>query len=199
MRAYKVSGPRAVLVLCAAVAVSVAFALAGLAHAQEPPEAPPPESPTLRVLRSTPRHVSDLDEDDDERDARLREIAEAIDAATPRPQERALLLAKGVHESWWASYIHHDLPKCRDGHGGKCDGGKSWSFWQLQNTDRTGGVHGAARIAISRLRYYATLCGGETLEERVERAFAHFATGNSCEWSGAAERVQTWKSILARM
>lgn len=186
---------RPVAVLLAFQAALVALALSGLARADEP------VSPTLRVLLSAPRHVSDLEEDDGQREERLKEIAAAIDTATPHAHERALLLAQGKHESHWAAYIHHDGPRCREGHGGRCDGGQSWSLWQLKYTDRSGGVERAARIAIRRLRGHARRCGYTTLasDEAVRAAISGYAVGNGCSWSGADERVVTWRSVVARL
>lgn len=186
---------RPVAVLLAFQAGLVALALSGLARADEP------VSPTLRVLLSVPRHVSDLEEDDGQREERLKEIAAAIDAATPHAHERALLLAKGKHETWWASYIHYDLPRCSEGHGGRCDNGESWSPWQLKYTDRQGGVDRAAKLAIAELRRKARACGFRSLNttRAVRAAISGYAVGNGCSWSGADERVATWREYLARL
>ena len=194
------TGPRAMAALLAFSAALVAIALTGLAYAQERP-APEEPTATLRVLLQVPRHTSDLDEDDEHRMGRLRELAAAIDAATPHRHERALLLAQGKHESWWASYVHHDLPPCREGHGGRCDGGQSWSPWQLKITDRRGGGWRAAKIAIDRLRMHGRRCGHRTLstEAAVRAAISGYATGESCSWSEASERASTWRSILGRL
>src|SRR5690606_41390905 len=81
------------------------------------------------------------------------------------------------------------------------DGGQSWSLWQLKYTDRSGGVERAARIAIRRLRGHARRCGYTTLasDEAVRAAISGYAVGNGCSWSGADERVVTWRAYATRM
>lgn len=187
---------RPVAVLLAFQATLVALALSGLARADEP------VSPTLRVLLSAPRHVSDLEEDDGQREERLKAIADAIDTATPHPHERALLLAQGWHESRWATFVHLDLPRCAEGHQGWCDHGRAWSPWQLHGTDRSHDMSWAAARAIALLRYYARRCGapGLTTNRSVKAGLSGYATGGRlCLWRGADERVRTWRRYLERM
>lgn len=189
---------RAVLVLAAIQFALAALALAGLARAQETEAV----SPTLRILTSAHRHVSDLDEEDGTRAARLKAIASAIDTATPHAHERALLLSVAWHESRFASYVDLDLPQCRDGVEGVCDAGRAWSIYQLHGQDRTGDRYYAADVAIRMLRYHADRCGhpGLTTAASVRAGVSGYATGGRlCRWVGAEKRVQTWRRYLARM
>jgi hypothetical protein len=181
----------ALCIVLAAVTVIAALLFTGRANASE-------QSRTFEVLQSFARHHTDQDEPEAERTARLQETADAIDTATRSSSERALLLSLGWHESRWASYVHNDAPRCREGLKGHCDRGLAWSPWQLHATDRTGGVAEAARVALTRIRQAANHCGG-TGEERTRRALSLYATGNTCEWSGAAERVVTWRRMVARL
>lgn len=156
-------------------------------------------SRTLSVLQTFPVYTGDKSEPPDERLARLTEIAEAIDAATPDKHERALLIAVAWHESRFAAYVQHDHEPCSKGHDGRCDSGRAYSLWQVHGTDRTGGVLAMAELARRQLRYGARKCRGKTLEETVRGAVSLFATGSRCSWSGADERVKTWARVWGRL
>lgn len=195
MKTYTTSDTRAFAAVLAIFGALVTIAWVGLAHAQGHP------SKVLQVLMSAPRFVDDLDEPADKRLERLREIEQAILGATQDRAERALLIAQARHESNLARFVHFDWPRCREGRAGWCDGGRAWSLWQLHFTRREGGVAAAARIAIKRLRMHAAQCGHKSLhtEEAVRAALSGYAIGGSCSWSGADERVRTWRSVLARL
>lgn len=179
---------RPVAILLAFQAALVALALSGLARADEP------VSPTLRVLLSVPRHVSDLDEEDGTRAARLKAIASAIDAATPHAHERALLLAVGWHESRWASSV---------GSGDVLgDEGRARGYWQQWGLDESASLDEQASRALMLLRYHARRCGGPGLATvaSVRAGVSGYATGGRlCRWSGAEKRVRTWRSVVARL
>lgn len=178
---------RPVAVLLAFQAGLVALALSGLARADEP------VSPTLRVLLSAPRHVSDLEEDDGQREERLKEIAAAIDAATPHAHERALLLSVGWWESRWAAHV---------GSGAvRGDDGRAAGYWQQWGLDDETGLDGHAERALMLLRYHARRCGrpGLATLASVHAAVSGYATGSKCSWSGARKRVRTWRSVVARL
>lgn len=182
----------AVLVFAQAVA---ALGVIGIARASG-------SSVTLRLLQQAPREVSDLDEDDAVRAARMEELAEAIDAATPHLHERALLYTQGSHESQWAAFVHLDLPRCSEGHKGWCDSGRAFSPWQLHGTTRTEDMAWAAAKALAHLRYQAKRCKRPdlTTDAGVRAAISGYATGGKmCSWKGAGERVQTWRRVLAAM
>jgi len=178
---------RAVAVLVAVQVALVALALAGLARADEP------VSPTLRVLLSAPRHVSDLDEDDGHRRERLEALADAIDAATPHPHERALLLSVGWWESRWSSAV---------GSGEvRGDDGRAAGYWQQWGLYDGASMEEQAARAVSLLRFHARRCRqpGLTTPASVRAAVSGYATGRLCRWVGADKRVRTWRGYLARM
>ena len=187
---------RPVAVLLAFQAGLVALALSGLARADEP------VSPTLRVLLSVPRHVSDLEEDDGQREERLKEIAAAIDAATPHAHERALLLSVGWWESRWASYVQFDAPKCHGENHPACDHGRAFGPWQGWRMSRTETLDEQAARALSLLRYHARRCGepGLATPASVRAGVSGYATGGRvCRWPGAEKRVRTWRSVVGRL
>jgi len=187
--------------LTLALLVSNAVPLPSVASAGELPhsEAVAHHGGTLGVLLRFPRYEGDANEPESERVERLRELASAIDAATPWSAERALLVTVAKHESQLARHVQLDEAACRDGESHQCDSGAAWSPFQLHGTDRQGGGRRAARIALSRLRGAAERCGGDTLETRYHGALALYATGSKCTWSGTAERIATWKRVLARI
>jgi hypothetical protein len=181
------------LVLIAAAILLTLLALAGLAHGSE--------SATLRILLEAPRHVSDLDEDDDDRRQRLAELAGAIDAASPHRHERALLLTQSWHESRHAGYVQRDDDKCRLGIDGRCDSSKAYGPIQLHGTKRTESLKWQMRRGISLLRYHAKRCGkpGLATDRSVQVALNGYATGHSCSRPNNRKRVATWRSVMRRM
>lgn len=98
---------------------------------------------TLSPL-STPREsLPGWEETESARAARYASISEDVaTAATDACGERgegcrrwavATLLGIAAHESGFAPDV--DAGRCyrgRDGKGGRCDGGRAWSMWQLQ-------------------------------------------------------------------
>lgn len=150
-------------------------------------------APVLCVLLAFAPHVSDAGETEEARTERLTEVYEAVVSATDDPDEQAWLLMTGWRESSWAGYVYHDLPKCSEGIGGHCDGGRAWSLWQAHGTDRQGGVQVAARIAIETFRLKANYCRA--------RGFDYWLGGTSlyasktCSWPEAEERVQQARRI----
>lgn len=187
---------RPVAVLLAFQAALAALALVGLARADEP------VSPTLRVLLSAPRHVSDLEEDDGQREERLKEIAAAIDTATPHAHERALLLSVGWWESRWAAYVQLDEPRCSGSDHPACDHGRAFGPWQAWGMSRAETVDEQAVRALSLLRYHARRCGrpGLATATSVRAGVSGYATGGRlCRWRGAESRVRTWRSVVARL
>lgn len=181
---------RATLILTGVVTALSLAGLAGLAHGAEGDDC---DGSLHCFLTRLPRHTTDADEKPLEREQRLREKAEAIKAATPKDTERAWLLMTGTRESHWARFVDLDLPRCRDGHDGRCDGGKAWSVWQLQGTNREGGATVAAKTAIEVFRRGANYCKARGYDY-WEGGTAMYAKGGSCEWPEAESRVrQMWR------
>ena len=120
----------------------------------------------------------------------MQGVAEAIDLAAPTPERRALLLAKGKHES------RFDVDVCRGETTG--DSGKAFGCWQSWEKDRSGGIEGQARRADRHLWRCGNYCAARGFD-RVEGAISLYATGTTCEWSGAPARVATYRRVLAQL
>lgn len=128
------------------------------------------------------------DADEPNRAERILDIADAIDAATVDPVERAFLAMTAYEESRLAKFVHLDEPKCREGRGGWCDDGKSFSPWQLKKMSRTETVSESAVVALTRYRQVLNACGN------IAGAISMYATGKTCEWSEAPKREKKlWK------
>lgn len=151
-------------------------------------------SATHCVLMKLPRWHGDLDEDDEARNVRLLTIANSIDAATDDRTERAFLLMKAWKESRLARFVDLDLPKCRDGHDGWCDSGRSFSVYQVRGISRDSSRTDAARHALAVFRRGANYCEKRGFD-RWEGGVSQYARGGvHCSWIGAKERVEfMWK------
>lgn len=155
--------------------------LSGRAGAIEQTEPAAEVSPTLAALLQLPAHVTDLEEPEADRLARLSLIADAIDAATDDYSERRALIALGWHESRFSSRV------CEGHETG--DRGKAWGCWQSWERDRSGGIAGQASRAVSHLRRSGNYCRARG--HRYWRgAFSLYATGRHCDWAGADVRVR---------
>ena len=142
-----------------------------------------------------------------DREIRMTVIADAIAAAVTeaeveRPREvAAMLVAAGWWESRFALHVHEG--RCRVSIG-ECDHGRARSPWQLHRSARmtadewatmNGADFEATRLAA--LHAARTLAAARGRCGSVEGAFALYATGSSCHWSGAAARVRLTQRILA--
>lgn len=147
------------------------------------------EGATHCVLMSLPRWHEDMDEPYTERWERLKEIAGGIDAATQNRTERAFLVMTAYEESRLAKFVHLDLPKCREGKGGWCDRGRSFSVWQLKRMTRDETVAESAAVSLRRFKRAANYCAARG-HDRLEGGIAMYATGNFCRWNDARRRVE---------
>lgn len=144
-------------------------------------------------------HVSDAREDPIQREARLAEIVAEADSVVKFHADRwrgdsrmllALVLAKGWHETRYASGAPLECVG-----PGDCDRGKAWHYWQThtppeRRLDGQLGLFVAVQDATVALIRGANYCGGEG-RARLEGAVSLYATGKTCSWSGAKERVDT--------
>lgn len=163
-------------------ALALSFALSGLAYG-----AP---LRVIDVLRSMPVHRTDIDEPLKERALRLKRIADAVNHVSKTTDEAALLLTVGRYESGFARSV---------GKGDRTgDDGKAWGYWQSWDSDARGPVEVQAEYAIEHLRKAGNYCSARG-HDWVSGAVSLYATGSTCEWDGASERVETWKSIVRRM
>ena len=149
-----------------------------------------PERSTYGALVRLGSHYTDHGEPESLRDHRRNELANAVDKATKRKSERALLLSVGWFESRFAGYVL--AYKCSDGPGKEkeCDKGKASGPWQLHQAPSYD-LEADARVALDRLRAAKRYCKQDTWEA----ALSLYATGKSCTWKGAAERVALMQKI----
>ena len=145
---------------------------------------------TLGALERIPVHKSDTDENPLKRIARLRLVADAIDAATSKRGERAALVALGRYESHFARDV------CEGVRLG--DRGKAYGCWQSHDKDRSGGVEAQAQRAIRDLRRGGNYCRARG-HDYWTGAFSIYATGRQCSWSEAETRVRFMRNIEWRM
>lgn len=132
---------RAFILLVSFVTVTSLLALTGLSHGKE--SQPLRRAAVECVLREMPRSKYDFDENSEAQASRLRTAASAMSSATNDPDELAWLLMTGWHESRYSGFVGRDDERCHSAEDEWCDYGRSWSYWQLQRTDRSGG--GGAR------------------------------------------------------
>lgn len=133
------------------------------------------------------------DREEENRSERVQEIADGIDDATGDDVERAFLAMTAYQESRLARFVHLDLPKCREGRGGWCDKGKSFSPWQLKKMNRNETTAQSAVVALDRYRKGLNACGS------IAGAISMYATGKTCEWKEAAERERKMWRMHWRM
>lgn len=174
----------------------VALTMFGVARGDEPD--PECQTPTHCVLMSFPRFYMDANEDDEARSLRLLANANAIDAATDRRDERALLIMKAWKESRLARFVDLDLPRCREGIGGWCDGGRSFSVFQVRGLSRDSSRVDAAKYALEAFKRGANYCRKRGHGYWMG-GVAMYATGNICRWHPAKERVDFMWSVFARL
>lgn len=186
---------RAFLALLLSWAIIGGLAFSGLAWGSE--------RGTLAILRSFPVHVSDREEEPATRDARLAEIARAIDAVTEDPTGRAALLTLVRFESGAAAYVHED--RCSDGPRGsrECDAGRARGHWQLHANNRhpriPDGLEEQASIALRLWRGSRERCA-RVVSDDLAGAFSAYGTGGHCapaKWS--TERAAFMRRIVRRL
>lgn len=164
----------------------------------------------LATLLMFPAFWGDRDETPGDRQARVELVARAIDEAvrtTPWPgskrEQAAVLAVKAVRESGGlARHIH--ASKCRL-EIGECDRGRAVSLWQLhvskqlppEQWERLKGddleaTTRAAKAAARALLSARRACGD------LRGAISLYATGSTCDWSGADARVQDVNRALKK-
>lgn len=153
------------------------------------------EGSVARQLFATARHVSDLDEPEDSRAERLDRFARVIEDNARSAESRAVLLTLNHFEAASARYVLEN--RCSDGPRGEaeCDHGRAVGPWQLHGShDLALDLDAQARRAVGRWRHHKARCGGT-----IEGAFAGYARGEACTWSGAAERAAKFRTIVRRL
>jgi hypothetical protein len=158
----------------------------------------------LAVLLSLPPWHGDV-ETREEREARMRVVAQAIDTAAAGDRKLALLLVVlGESESHYARHIHEG--QCRPW---ECDRGKSVSPWQIRSGpwlshEAWEGMRGADLAATTRaaqyvarsLRHGLRACKS-SMPSPLHGAFSVTARGG-CGWPGAQRRVVRFRQLEQR-
>lgn len=125
----------------------------------------------------------------------IRPVAEVIDRVARTREERAALIADGWFESRFARYVIEG--RCQDGpKGARCDPDKNGvprarGVWQVWHYCKGQGTEAEARCVLSQMRLGLSRCGS------WEGAFSALH-GPGCGWSGARERVQLMRKLLAK-
>jgi hypothetical protein len=159
-----------------------------------------PVSPTLLVLKGSPRHFTDAGEDQTKQDARLADIQRAIDSATEDPMERAVLATIAVFETHLAAYVYEG--RCSDGPRGKheCDKGKAFGPWQIHAAPAVPVPTTTAGQALRAIQLYR---GGynrckQVVNDPVSAGLAHYGRGNSCGSTPSSDKRAKHARSLAR-
>lgn len=131
------------------------------------------------------------------REIRLADIAVAIDAASETDEEAAALAMEAWYETRLARKYHVMGPrKDTRGHAISLWSLHSWTLVPYQEWRTLGGLDGTPRAAVAAarvLRWSRKRCGS------WEGAFALYATGRSCRWSGASQRAWMHRRILRQI
>jgi|GEM_PF-5399452 len=191
---YKTTEPKAMLLVLTLAALLFSWAFSGIASGT---------GSTLAALERVPVHTTDRGEPPEDRRKRLAEIAEAIDGATQNLDERAWLIMTARRESGLAKYVSEDHARCSEGQGGVCDGGRSFSVWQLRATKRDLTKAEQAIEALKRFRRAANYCHsrgvdyflGGTSQYALGRTFEY----GGCAWPEAKERVAEMRVVRGRL
>lgn len=161
----------------------------------------------LAVLLAVRPAASDAGESLDARTARLEraaeEIARTAEAYPGRELETAAaLVTLGVHETRFARYVARGCFDVPAG-GADCDDGKARSYFQvwavgcpvLGVLPRGGKLElRAATSCAARIYWY-----GRRECNHVLGAFARYAVGHGCSWSGAYDRAATLRNVTRKL
>lgn len=186
------------------VAVAPILLVVFLAHAEEAPEPPKPPKrwPTMALIESTQRHHTDATEDQKKQDARMFDIARAVDAATSDTLERAVLLTIAIHETHLAAYVYEG--RCADGPRGQaeCDRGLAFGPWQLHAAPQVpvpATTAGQALRALLLFRWGSNSCRSSVPDE-ISAGLAHYGRGHGCGSTASSDaRAAYARRIVSRL
>lgn len=127
------------------------------------------------------------------RDARLGQLAVDITSATEDTEEAAALVMLAWEETRLSARVHAMGPR-RDtrGHAISLWSLHSWNLVPYTEWRTLGGIEGTGRAAVAAVRvvrWSRARCGS------WEGAFALYATGKRCRWSGAPNRAWQHRRI----
>lgn len=149
------------------------------------------------LLALAPWH-GDRDLSREERTAMLAPVAEAISATARTTEEAAFLIADASEESHLASYVLAD--RCMEGpRGEQCDPDRHGvprahgPFQAWVQYSHTKDLVGEARFVLGQARLGKARCAS------WEGAFSALHSSSTCNWEGAARRVQTMRWVLAKL
>lgn len=135
-----------------------------------------------------------------ERTVAIAPLAVAFSAEARSRRQLAILLTVGRHESHFASLVVRGGDCSLMPRGQRCDNGEARGFGQLHAracpaayafpAGSADSINAETRCVLGLFSRYEARCGS------LGGAFAAFATGGQCSWSGAADRVRTFDRIV---
>jgi hypothetical protein len=149
---------------------------------------------TAPFLHTLQRHKSDFEENDIERRERLQAIGDEIDKVTEFKWERRLLVAI----AWGESRLASGVQDCSIlGDQGKAKGLFQSHVWK---DDKEKCPTLQEQVAEVKRHMWAAMryCKGKTLDDRIYRGLALYATGNSCSYSGSRVRLKIYHGMMAK-
>lgn len=157
----------------------------------------------LDVMLAKPAFV-DRDVPREERAAALAPIATAIAEEAQSIDEEGALVYLGRHEGGY-----FDLRIVRGGcNKNGCDHGRSRGVFEVQpNTcpaafkfaaGSVESIRAETHCAVATLRFHAYRCREHALTP-WHGAFSGYATGHSCHWSGADDRVKAARAVVVEL
>ncbi len=164
------------------------------------------------VFRVLSLMASASGEAESERAARLEQVASEIAGVSMQRSGgdaaealgiAAELVAVGYHESKFSDWVGqgrcHEKPDW-------CDGGRARSYYQLWQVScpalwnhpvgSAAGLRHATACAARHLGLGKVACGkGRSKRSAITGAFARYAKGHGCSWSGAGVRYATYEKV----
>lgn len=153
-----------------------------------PKEEPQKITETQAILLSFKRAKPDQEEPNNQRQERLRLIANAINNSTKVRWQRMLLISVAWHESRFASGVQ----SCKV----KGDNGKAVGLWQSWNAKCDDSLQQWADEAIRHLESSWRYCKATTPAQKVYRGVSLYGTGRTCNHEVARPRLRLWQTLM---
>jgi hypothetical protein len=142
-------------------------------------------------------------ESNSERRQRLETVARAVELEVPTRQWRAVVIALLWHESRFARDVHSGA---RMGDAGRaaCLGqlhrlGLPRDEWEALTGVGLPATRRCVRVAYQRLRAAQRWCRARHGDSSIAATLALYGSGRSCRAPWTAERVATYRRVLARI
>lgn len=153
------------------------------------------------IRREIARVANNQKEEEEEFERRIHRYAWAVSDAADRywqgsgltrRQLVALLLTKGKHESHWDENVCENFTE-------NAPGAPAFGCWQSENKEGPPesvekAAFRAAKDLVSSFRYCRT-----RTKRPIRGAISLYATGQTCDWEGADERVGSFNAIHWRL